>query len=296
MTAPEPPVDARFRILFEDESLAVVEKSGNIPCHPAGRYREHTLAHLLVSRAGFPAVHWVNRLDRETSGLVVVAKTPEAASRLGKSLMANRFRKRYLVAVEGVWHHPEDFSATGWIHPARSALVHKMRVFVPDAATCAAYGLPASSAPLPPPPGATLGGHVLTGAGQASETLFRPIAVGDRPPAPSPDPPVALLEAEPRTGRVHQIRATLRALGFPVVGDKLYGPDEGIYARLCDDAVTDADRARLRMRRQALHASRIAFPHPFEKREIAVESPLPQDMRALLWYNSALPNDSSEQP
>ena len=258
----EPPVDESFAVLFEDDAVAVVAKSGNLPCHPGGRYREHTLAHLLAGRAGFADLHWVNRLDRETSGTVVVAKTAEAASPLGRALMRGRFAKRYLAIVEcgGVWTLPQAESGAwatvpGTLYPARGCGVRKMRLFVPEGESPPA---PDSGAPIVP-----------TGAGQRCETRFRLAGrSGD----------FALIEAEPVTGRVHQIRATLRALGLRVVGDKLYGPDPGIYARLCDDALTDADRAALLLPRQALHASSIAFPHPFTGETIRAEAARPPDM------------------
>ena len=258
----EPPVDESFTILFEDDAVAGVAKSGNIPCHPGGRYREHTLAHLLAGRAGFSAPHWVNRLDRETSGTVVVAKTAEAASLLGRALMRGRFAKRYFAIVEcgGVWTLPQGVSgawatARGTLYPACGCGVRKMRLFVPEGESPPA---PDSGAPIVP-----------TGPGQKTETRFR--LVGRRGG-------FALVEADPVTGRVHQIRATLRALGLCVVGDKLYGPDPGIYARLCDDALTVADRAALLLPRQALHAASIAFPHPFTGAPVCVEAPLPPDM------------------
>ena len=264
--ATEPPVDESFAILFEDQAVAVVAKSGNIPCHSGGRYREHTLAHLLAERAGFPALHWVNRLDRETSGTVVVAKTAEAASRLGRALIRGRFAKRYLAIVQcgGVQTlpHPESgvwVTVRGALHPARGCGVRKMRLFVSEGDESPA---PDSGAAVIP-----------TGPGQVCETRFRLLDQRGG---------FALVEAEPVTGRVHQIRATLRAMGLPVVGDKLYGPDPGIYARLCDDAMTEADRASLLLPRQALHAASIAFPHPFTGALIHVEAPLPPDMAGFL--------------
>ena len=259
---PEPPVDESFAILYEDDALAVVAKSGNIPCHPGGRYRKHTLAHLLARRAGFGDLHWVNRLDRETSGTVVVAKTAEAASRLGHTLMRGRFSKRYLAIVQcgDVRTLPQDDSAAwetvrGTLHPAHGCGVRKMRLFVPE-----------GESPPAPDSGASI---VPTGPGQVCETRFRQL--GRRGG-------YALVEAEPVTGRVHQIRSTLRAMGLPVVGDKLYGPDPGIYARLCDDALTESDRAALLLPRQALHATSIAFPHPFAGELVRVVAPLPPDM------------------
>ena len=71
LPAPEPEVDATYRILLENDRFAIVAKSGNLPCHPGGRYRLRTLEALLVAGAGFPAAHFVGRLDRETSGAAV---------------------------------------------------------------------------------------------------------------------------------------------------------------------------------------------------------------------------------
>lgn len=262
LCASEPPVDGTYAVLFEDEAVAVVAKSGNIPCHAGGRYREHTLAHFLARRAGFRDLHWVNRLDRETSGTVVVAKTADAASRLGVALMRGRFMKRYwaIVRCGTVSTLPSapsgDWAAVrGTLFPARGCGVRKMRLFIPEG----------MSAPMPDS-GAAI---VTTGAGQSCETRLRLLGKkGD----------FALMEAEPVTGRVHQIRATLRALGLPIVGDKLYGPDPGIYARLCEDAVTEADRSALLLPRQALHARSIAFPHPFTGGMVQATAPLPADM------------------
>ena len=256
----EPPVDGSYAILFEDETVAVVAKSGNIPCHAGGRYREHTFAHLLAKRIGFHDLHWVNRLDRETSGTVVVAKTADAASRLGVSLMRGRFTKRYWAIVHcgSVPALPSADSGTwatvcGTLFPAHGCGVFKMRLFVLEGAD-----VPDSRAAVVP-----------TGPGQSCETHLR--LLGRRGG-------FALVEAEPVTGRVHQIRATLRALGLPIVGDKLYGPDPGIYARLCEDALTEADHAALLLSRQALHAHSIAFPHPYTGGTVQATAPLPPDM------------------
>ncbi len=241
---PEPAVDDRFDIVFEDAHVAVVSKSGNLPCHPAGRYYANTLLGLLATRRGLRDAALVNRIDRETSGLVLVAKTREAASACGAMMMAGRFDKRYRVLVEGAWPCHDGWRAVrGAIVLVRGDIVRKKRVFRPDETLD-----PASPA------------HALT--------RFRCLgrAAG-----------LSLLEAVPETGRPHQIRATLKAIGFPVVGDKLYGVDETIYARMCADAMTPEDVAALRMSRQALHAQSLAFRHPFTHQPLAFEAPLPPD-------------------
>ncbi|MFA6173069.1 MAG: hypothetical protein WC701_05230, partial [Kiritimatiellales bacterium] len=81
--------------------------------------------------------------------------------------------------------------------------------------------------------------------------------------------------------RLHQIRATLLALGTPIVGDKLYGVDETLFLRFCKDTLTDTDRARLRMDRQALHAAGLSFRHPKFGRPVMIDLDLPDDMKVL---------------
>ena len=255
LPAPEPEVDPSFRILLENERLAVVAKSGNLPCHPGGRYRLRTLETLLVAEAGFPAAHFVGRLDRETSGAVLVAKDPATAGALGRLAMARRIRKSYLCIVRGAWTEPAG--PDGWsdvlgrILPAGDALVHRYRVFerLPDEA-------------------AWRGADPAT----AARTRFRPLPWAELG-APSPPPGFVALECEPLTGRTHQIRATLRGLGLEVAGDKLYGPDRAIYARLCEGRLTDADRRALGMSRQALHCWRVAFRDPATGGDLAAEAP-----------------------
>ena len=88
-----------------------------------------------------------------------------------------------------------------------------------------------------------------------------------------------MIRAVPTTGRLHQIRATLCSLGFPLVGDKLYGPDDRMYLRCIADELTDADRTMLRMGRQALHAYCLVFSHPVDGRKIQVTAPLPADLQ-----------------
>src|SRR5512143_354686 len=113
-------------------------------------------------------------------------------------------------------------------------------------------------------------------AGLPSRTGFE---VLERRRAPD-GTPVVLLACHPRTGRQHQIRAHLHHAGLPMVGDKIYGPDEAIFDRFTRHALTDADRARLRLDRHALHAWRLELPHPARRERIAFESPLPPDLQA----------------
>lgn len=98
---PEPPVDARFTVLYEDAALLAVSKSGNIPTSPSGKYWHNCLLHVLQRELGLPQLHSVHRLDRETSGVNLFAKTRPAAALLGAAFASGRVAKRYAAIVRG---------------------------------------------------------------------------------------------------------------------------------------------------------------------------------------------------
>ncbi len=216
----EPPVLRSAGILYEDDDLVVADKPGNLPCHPGGRYCANTLLHLLRDRAGDGGkLRIINRLDRETSGIVLVAKSAAMSRSLSGQFRRHTAQKEYTVLVHGDF--PVHLEARGWLVPDADSVIRKKRRFV----TCSA----------PPAPGA-----------ESAETDFELVEARDG---------ISRVLARPRTGRTHQIRATLLSLGFPVVGDKIYGLDETFFLRFITDALTEADRARLVLPRQALHAS-----------------------------------------
>ena len=93
----------------------------------------------------------------------------------------------------------------------------------------------------------------------------------------------ALCEAQPKTGRQHQIRVHFASLGHPIVGDKLYGASEALFMRACDEGVTPELLGGFDgLPRHALHAHRLSFPHPVTRRTVTVESPLPADITAYI--------------
>lgn len=249
---PEPPVSFEVRLLHADDEILVVDKPANLPCHPAGRYFRHTLWAWLQRECGVEAPSIVNRLDRETSGVVLVALNARAAARCRRQFEVREVDKRYLAVVEGEF--PGVLDARGWMVPDPGSGVRKRRAFV----RVEAGGGGAGEAPA--------------GADWAETRFERRDCRGG----------LSLVAAFPRTGRLHQIRATLCSLGFPVVGDKLYGPDPLIFIRFCTDALTEEDRGRLRLGRQALHAGGLVFRHPLYRRVMEFEVPLPADMAGVM--------------
>ena len=90
----------------------------------------------------------------------------------------------------------------------------------------------------------------------------------------------SVLRCLPRTGRQHQIRIHLSTAGFPLVGDKMYGPDPGYFDRFSKHTLEDEAWTKLRLKRHALHASKIEFPHPVSRKSVSFEAPLPDDLEA----------------
>lgn len=247
----EPPVDSDYTVIHEDDDLLVIDKPAPLPCHPGGRFFAHTLWALLKQNHGLAEPRLINRLDRETSGLVLVAKNKTAARLCQAQFAERRVEKVYQVVVEG--NFPDTVlpvEAMGWLGPDTNSAVRKKIRFYP--------------ARNEAPPVAV-----------ESSTAFRRISGAS-------NANLSLLEARPHTGRCHQIRATLLHLGFPVVGDKLYGVDEQLFLRFQEDCLSAADHALLRLPRQALHASGLRLSHPTTAKRLEFFAPLPPALQGLL--------------
>ncbi len=244
----EPPVNIDYSIIFEDENIFVVNKPPNLPCHPAGPFFANTLWAMLRQQLNLDKIEFVNRLDRETSGLVLLAKTAMAARECRRQFEQRLVEKRYLVIVEGDF--PAQLQAVGHLDSDSHSVVRKKRRFLPIAT--------GTSVPV---------------SGKWVDTTFRLLSTGAG---------LSLVEALLGTGRQHQIRATLGSLGYPVVGDKIYGVDDTIFVRFCEGSVTAVDRLRLRLDRQALHATSLKLAHPRSGAPMHFETVMPADMAALL--------------
>ncbi|MEI8206035.1 MAG: RluA family pseudouridine synthase [Kiritimatiellales bacterium] len=269
---PEPPVDFNIGIISDDEDLLLVNKSGNLPCHPRGCYFNHTLWAWLKKEQGLEDFTFVNRIDRETSGLVVIAKNLPASENCRKQFSGRKVVKRYKALVEAP-DFPAELEAAGWLVADTESAIRKKRKFVSEGRDASPRRPPVQNAVEERTARRSVPTNPPSADAEWAETKFRLIKQCGE---------IALIEAEPHTGRLHQIRATLLALGAPIVGDKLYGVDETLFLRFCKDTLTDADRARLRMDRQALHASGLCFRCPKFGRPVTVDLDLPDDMQQLL--------------
>jgi 23S rRNA pseudouridine1911/1915/1917 synthase len=245
----ETPVPLDIPVLYEDEHLLAVAKPANLPVHPTARYHKNTLIKLLqAARPDCAFLSLGHRLDRETSGVILVSKTRTCDRALKKQLAArDDIEKTYLAITWGVPDRGDGATTfrceRALALDAESPLRVKMRVSdAPDALR--------------------------------ASTIVR---VNDVRRGPS-GRAYALVRCGLETGRQHQIRVHLASLGAPVVGDKLYGPDDRAFARSADGELTAQDVARLELPRHALHAARLAMAHPVTGHPLAVEAGLPSDL------------------
>ncbi len=241
-----------FSVLYEDDAVLVVDKAAPLLTHPTGDKNEPTLWHgvrelLAYELACGGQVSLVNRLDRETSGITLIAKTADAARELGKAMQQRLLQKEYLAVVQGV---PAWDSACCAEPVLRMETVAPTRIHVRQCC------------------------HPL---GKPCRTEFE---VLQRVPARPGLPAMSLLRCKPHTGRMHQIRVHAAYLRCPLVGDKIYGGDEQNYLDFIESGWTPQLAARLLLPRHALHAAALSFP--LGGTTINVNCPMPCDMRQLL--------------
>ena len=207
-----------FPVLFENSDLLVINKPAGLVCHPTKNGPRSSLIGRLRLYLGSDAeAHMINRLDRETSGLVLVAKRKEGAGFLRKLWERREVAKTYYAIVHG---HPDEseFSVN-----APLGNDEESPVIVKDC---------------------------VRGDGAPSETSF---VVIER--FFSGKGPFSLMKASPRTGRKHQIRIHLSHAGFPIVGDKIYGLEPDAYLSFCMKELSERQARRLIFKCHALHAS-----------------------------------------
>lgn len=231
------PQPMALTVRWEDAHVLVVDKPAGLVVHPGAGNRDGTLQNALLARdpalARLPRAGIVHRLDKDTSGLLLVARTEPARMHLTAALAARGIHREYQAVCVGVMTAGGTVDAPIDRHP-----VDRLRMAV-------------------------------RADGREAVTHYR---VLERFRAHS------RLRVTLETGRTHQIRLHLAHAGYPLVGDPVYGR----RLRLPPGAIPRLQATLRDFHRQALHATKLVFPHPRDGREVEVESPLPEDLAELL--------------
>ncbi len=233
-----------LEILYEDEAIIVVNKPPHRVVHPAPGHTDDTLVNALLahtphlaSMGGPRRPGIVHRLDKGTSGVLVVAKTDEAYLALTRQFKERLVKKTYHALVYGQ------------MDEERGTIEHAIARSARDRKKMAVARVP--------------------GGGREAVTDWKVKRAYSG---------LSFLELSPRTGRTHQLRVHLSALGHPIVGDPVYGrrrwPTTGVLAPLAKEVK--------KLGRQALHASRITFFHPLSQAKMTIKAPFPGDLKDLL--------------
>ncbi len=237
----EPVLDIGLETLYEDEHIIAVNKPPDIIMHPSNGRGVNSLVNLLKRRFEntpyYP--YLVHRLDRDTSGIALVAKTREAARDLYYQFVKRGVEKVYIAIVSG------DVEHEGGIVDLP---IRKAKPFADKMVIDKEGGFPA-----------------------ITEYQVEKRFCG-----------FTMLRIIPRTGRMHQIRVHLAAIGHPIVGDRVYCPDASVYVRCLKEGFSDELRGKLLLPRQALHATSLRFIHPATREPIKIDCPIPSDMTGLI--------------
>jgi 23S rRNA pseudouridine955/2504/2580 synthase len=225
---------AEFKIVFEDTHLLVIDKPAGVAVHGGSGVSYGVIEQLRAARPDAKFLELVHRLDRETSGLLLLAKKRSALTNLHEQMRAGHTDKRYLTMAHGNWTNPRQHVKLP---------LHK-------------YSTPEGERRV-----------VVQAGGQEAHTVFNLVRKWEQ---------FALLEAELKTGRTHQIRVHLASSGFPILGDDKYG-DFALNRQL-----QKAEATRGALRRMFLHAYQITFTHPDSGKQMTLKAPLPAELDRFL--------------
>ena len=227
-----------FEILFEDPYLLVIDKPSGVAVHGGSGVSFGVIESLRAARPEAKVLELAHRLDRDTSGLLIVAKKRSALVELHRMLRDGEVEKLYVAVVKGVPDRTE-FEVRESLHKHVNARGER-RVSVKE-------------------------------GGMAAATKVKLVRTAKD---------ISVVELRLLTGRTHQIRVHLAHAGHPVLGDDKYG-----------DFVLNRGLARQGVKRLLLHARRLVFKHPVEKKQVKLDSPLPADLQAFVEAQFALPAD-----
>jgi len=232
----EPKVDSNFEVIFEDDSLIGLNKSGNLPTSPSGKYFKNTLSGLIKKNFGWDKIYTIHRLDRETSGVIIFAKRKIIAQKMASIFQKKQIQKIYSAILSN--HLPNDSNKS------------------------------LSDAYISLPIGRDRNSNIrikqsVNLKGKPSQTYFKEIKkIGN----------YSIAEVRPFTGRTHQIRVHAAHIGCSILGDKLYGlPNDGFinWLNKGDDFLRTQN---FPLHRQLLHALEIKFPHPITNKETIIRA------------------------
>jgi len=212
--------DFQSWILHEDDHILVLNKPGWLVCHPSKNGPWSSLVGATKEYLGVDSIHLASRLDRETSGVVLLAKHRKAASYWQKGIEDKKVKRRYLAILRG--EMTEELKVSNYLgNEPNSNVFVKQRVL-----------------------------EQKTNKAKKAETVFIPLLVQYGH---------TFCRVRTLTGRKHQIRVHAQWAGYPLVGEKLYGSDENIYLRFCEKGWQHEWLEDLGMRRQALHGEWLGF-------------------------------------
>jgi 23S rRNA pseudouridine955/2504/2580 synthase len=236
---------AEFAILHEDSHLLIIDKPCGVAVHGGSGVSYGVIEQLRAARPDAKFLELVHRLDRETSGLLLIAKKRSALTNLHEQMRDGLTDKRYLTMVGGDWKNARQHIKLP---------LHKFTTAEGERRVCVQAG------------------------GMESHTVFSLLRKFAQ---------FALLEAELKTGRTHQIRVHLASSGFPILGDDKYGD----FA--LNRVLLKADATRGALKRMFLHAHQITFTHPETGKPMTVNAPLPAECeRFLLSLGKPIPTST----
>jgi 23S rRNA pseudouridine1911/1915/1917 synthase len=255
----ETPVPQDVPILYEDDHLMAVSKPSGLPVHPTARYHKNTLIVMLKAERPGMFLSLGHRIDRETSGVLLLTKTAECDRMLKKAFEErDDIDKSYLALTWGI---PRTRAAADADAASEGEVFRfECQMALPKLAK---FGVKME----------------ITGDDCDLHSATRFTVEGTRTRT-SDQRAYARVRCDLESGRQHQIRLHLAALGSPIVGDKLYGPDDGCFPRGADGELTEDDLALLELPRHALHARALSFNHPMTGQRLTIEAPLPDDLTA----------------